>query len=338
MSNTQVPVAPVEVFYSYSRKDERLRARLETHLKGLKLTGIITDWHDRRIVPGTEWERVIDDHINSARIILLLISPDYIASDYAYGIEAKRALERHRTGDAQVIPVILRPDANFSDTPFSKLQALPTDGKPVTTWTNRDEAFKRIVDGIKVAISRPWPPYPPTRRPLLYGDVVKLQHRDTSRWLHSHETTYVHKDSSGQQEVTAFAGDDENDYWLVRGPHGQPRDHKKGESVRRGDVIRLEHVRTTRNLHSHGVRAPRSDKQQEVSCFGNWGNGNSGDNWQVEEIDGDEEVWQWGSIVKLAHEETGLVLHSHDEQYRDDHYEVTCSKGRDNNDWWKLSQ
>jgi TIR domain len=144
---------PVEIFYSYSHKDEDLRDELENHLRILKHRGIITEWHDRRISAGSEWKGEIDSHLESAKVILLLISANFMASEYAYGIEMKRAMERHEAGEARVIPIVLR-DVLWSGAPFSKLQALPTDGKAVTSraWINHDEAFKNISTGIEKAI------------------------------------------------------------------------------------------------------------------------------------------------------------------------------------------
>ena len=100
--------APIELFISYSHKDEPLREKLDTHLSLLKRQGVIDAWHDRRIGAGHEWAGAIDEHLNSAAVILLLVSADFLASDYCYDLEMKRALERHDAGDARVIPVILR--------------------------------------------------------------------------------------------------------------------------------------------------------------------------------------------------------------------------------------
>jgi internalin A len=92
--------APFEVFISYSHKDEELRKKLETHLSLLKRRGVIGAWQDRRIGAGQEWAGEIDKHLNRAAVILLLVSPDFLASDYCYDLEMKRALERHSAGDA----------------------------------------------------------------------------------------------------------------------------------------------------------------------------------------------------------------------------------------------
>ncbi|MFL5658182.1 MAG: TIR domain-containing protein [Ktedonobacteraceae bacterium] len=141
----------IEVFYSYAHEDEALLNKLKSHLSILRREGLITEWYDRQIVPGTEWEHVIDDHINTASIILLLISPDFIASDYCYSVEMAQAMQRHKASDACVIPIILRP-ADWTRAPLAELQALPTNAKPVTTWSNRDEAFVDIVKGMRKAI------------------------------------------------------------------------------------------------------------------------------------------------------------------------------------------
>ncbi len=145
------PTSPIRIFYSYAHEDEPLRKELEKHLSSLKRQELITDWHDRDISAGAEWASEIDSNLNTAQIILLLISADFLASDYCYGIEMKRALERHDAHDACVIPIIARP-VSMKGTPFSKLQALPTDGKAITKWSQRDEAFVDIVQGIRKVV------------------------------------------------------------------------------------------------------------------------------------------------------------------------------------------
>src|SRR5512135_3006988 len=152
MPSPERPAVPISLFYSYSHKDEALRDELETHLTLLRRQGVVHGWHDRRITAGTEWEGQIDQHLEAADVILLLVSADFLASDYCYDKEMKRALERHGAGTARVIPVILRP-CDWHTAPFWKLQALPKDGKPVTTWTNRDEAFTDIARGIREAVA-----------------------------------------------------------------------------------------------------------------------------------------------------------------------------------------
>src|SRR5690348_16403014 len=100
---------PGKIFLCYAREDELLLERLKTHLSPLRRKGLIDIWYDREINAGTKWEEEIDKHLNDANIVLLLISPDFINSDYCYGTEMQRALERDSLGEAIVIPIILRP-------------------------------------------------------------------------------------------------------------------------------------------------------------------------------------------------------------------------------------
>ena len=151
MSSPERSEAPISLFYSYSHKDENLRDKLETHLSLLKNQGVIQDWHDRRIGAGTEWEGAIDENLRHARIILLLVSADFLASKYCRDVEIRKAMERHEAGTAQVIPVILRPVDGWQSAAFGRLQALPKNGKAVTTWKNRDEAFADVARGIRDA-------------------------------------------------------------------------------------------------------------------------------------------------------------------------------------------
>ena len=138
-------------FFSYSHVDEGLRDQLETHLAGLKRQGVISSWHDRGITAGTDVGEAIDSHIDAADVVLLLISPDFINSDYCYEREMKRALERHSKGETRVIPVILRP-CDWRGLPFGELLATPKDGKAITTWPNIDSAFLDVVTSIKHAL------------------------------------------------------------------------------------------------------------------------------------------------------------------------------------------
>ena len=125
-----------------------LRDKLAKQLRLLERQGVIAGWHDRQISGGNEWAGEISQHLDTARIILLLISSDFLASDYCYDVELKRALERHDAREARVIPIILRP-TDWRSAPFGKLQALPKDAKPITTWANEDEAFLDVALGIR---------------------------------------------------------------------------------------------------------------------------------------------------------------------------------------------
>ncbi len=144
---------PVELFYCYADADELLCIELDKHLNLLRREGAITTWHKRLVTAGADWAETLDEHLNSAAVILLLISVDFVSSDYCYGIELQRAIQRHRVGEARVIPILLRP-LDWQSTPFERLKVLPSNGKPVTSWSNRDEAFADIAKGIRAVLER----------------------------------------------------------------------------------------------------------------------------------------------------------------------------------------
>ncbi|WP_316347354.1 toll/interleukin-1 receptor domain-containing protein [Desulfuromonas acetoxidans] len=142
-----------KIFFSYCHADESLRDELEKHLTILKRQGHIETWHDRRIVAGENIDQEIDQNLNTSEIILLLVSADFLASDYCYDVEMKRAMERHDAGQAKVIPVILRP-CSWHDALFGKLLATPTDGKAVTKFATLDEGFLEVTEAIKTALKQ----------------------------------------------------------------------------------------------------------------------------------------------------------------------------------------
>ena len=182
------PIPRLRLFYSYAHADEELRDELEKHLSNLRNQGVIEEWHDRRIIGGAEWAGEIDEHLERADIILLLVSADFLVSKYCYAIEMKRALERHKQKESRVVPVILRP-VDWEGAPFAGLQALPKNGRPVTEWPNRDAAFQNVAKGIrKVAEELAAGPAlpetgegeaPPT---LLQRMLLWLRSRRGSRW------------------------------------------------------------------------------------------------------------------------------------------------------------
>lgn len=136
------------VFFSYSHDDEQHRSQLEKHLALLRRQGLIETWHDRNILAGGELDVHIDQEINRADIILLLVSSSFISSAYCYSREMARAMERHEAGEARVVPVIVR-DCDWHTAPFGKLKAVPTDGKPIVSWTNFDAAYTDVAKEIR---------------------------------------------------------------------------------------------------------------------------------------------------------------------------------------------
>lgn len=141
------------VFFSYSHADEALRDQLEKQLSMLKRQGVIETWHDRRIGAGHNIHGAIDAHVDKDEIVLLLVSADFLASDYCYDVEMKRAMARHERGEAIIIPVILRA-CDWKGAPFGDLNATPPDGKPVMQWPDIDEAFLQVAKAVREAASR----------------------------------------------------------------------------------------------------------------------------------------------------------------------------------------
>jgi hypothetical protein len=143
---------PIKILCCYSHEDEDLRDRLAQHLSLLTRMRKAVTWHDRLIVAGQDWDAKIKQELDEANIILLLISPGFLSSDYCCKIEAEHALLRERAGEARVVPVIIR-HADWQHGPFRRLQALPKDGRPVTAWPDIDEAFVDVTRGIRRVIT-----------------------------------------------------------------------------------------------------------------------------------------------------------------------------------------
>jgi len=150
LSNVEVvggTVRPVRLFVSYSHRDEEFREELANHLKIFERMELIEQWHDRRIVPGDAWRGEIDIHLTNADIVLLLVSPDFVASDYCCDVEMKAAL----SGRARVIPIIVR-DCKWDLAEFASLQILPRNGRPVQQSRPRDRAWRQIADELESII------------------------------------------------------------------------------------------------------------------------------------------------------------------------------------------
>jgi tetratricopeptide (TPR) repeat protein len=144
---------PYEVFFSYAHEDEDWRKKIEKYLYALERQNYIQGWHDRNILAGSEWEREIMTRLNTAPIILLLVSQDFLASDFCWGVELQQAMQRHDAGTARVIPIIVRP-CTWQNEAFAKLQFLPDDGKPLSTWPDEDEALLQIENGIRRVVEQ----------------------------------------------------------------------------------------------------------------------------------------------------------------------------------------
>ncbi len=147
---------PIEVFCSYASEDKHLLQALEAHLSSLKWQGRITIWHHHLALPGSNQEQAAMTHLEAASLILLLMSSDFMQSDYCYSVEMKRALQRHEAKQARVIPILLRP-VDYKGTPLEQLVVLPTDARPITEWPNHDSAFADVAAGIRRVIDEDLP-------------------------------------------------------------------------------------------------------------------------------------------------------------------------------------
>lgn len=161
---------PQRVFISYAHEDEKFRDELQVHLRLLERQGLVECWHDRKILAGTEWNLEISENLQRADVILLLISPDFINSDYCYDVEMKVALDSHKSHKSIVIPILIRPVANWEKTDFAALQVLPNGAKPVTSWDSRDSAWADVAAGIIRTIQR----NEENQRPHLPNEEVNL--------------------------------------------------------------------------------------------------------------------------------------------------------------------
>ncbi|MDF5707369.1 MAG: GUN4 domain-containing protein [Nostoc sp. S4] len=243
-----MPEESLQLFFSYSHKDEALRDELANHLSTLKRKRVISSWHDRRILPGEDWDHQINDHLNTADIILLLVSSNFIASDYCWDIEVEKAIERHETGEACVIPVILR-SVDWKDTPFGKLQALPKDAQPIVSryWHNPDEAFNNVAEGIRLVAEK------------LKKEREEQQKQEAERLLLREQQEETRKLQEQQQErLRLHEQQEEADRLRTREAERLPRQQEQEEADRlqrrreqeKADKLRLEQQSTANDLPS----------------------------------------------------------------------------------------
>ncbi|WP_345881402.1 toll/interleukin-1 receptor domain-containing protein [Shewanella algae] len=180
---------PTKVFISYSHKDEEFKNSLTEHLSGLVRSGTISEWNDRKIVPGTDWSHEINENLKSSDLILFLISSSFLSSDYCVNIEAETALSMHQSGEAQLIPIVIRA-VEWSDSPLSKLQGLPKDAKPVAS-PNNDEAWVDVIQGIKKHISEFQPKANESIKLVKEGKISPSE--SIREWLDDTEITLTHR-------------------------------------------------------------------------------------------------------------------------------------------------
>ena len=142
----------LKLFISYAHADEAMKSEMDKHLIGLKRSNKIAFWQDRMLIGGDSWNDTIRKELMEADIILLLISIDFLNSQYIWDKELAVALQRHDQGSARVIPIILR-KCDWQDMPFAKLQALPTGAMPVTDFEDKDAAYTNIAKEISRVVN-----------------------------------------------------------------------------------------------------------------------------------------------------------------------------------------
>lgn len=147
------PTQVLHAFYCSASEDEQFQDALDNHLSSFKRQGLLKTWSEREIRAGELYEAAIDMHLKEAHIVFCLVSPDFVASDSCYKRVMPQALERHKHGDTQVIPILIRP-TYWENTPLSDLQMLPSNTRAVTSWSNHDDAWQEVVKGIVPIIKK----------------------------------------------------------------------------------------------------------------------------------------------------------------------------------------
>jgi len=196
---------PAKLFISYSHRDEEYHNDLIEHLSLLKRNGSIEAWSDRKILAGENWKDEIDDNLENAQIVLFLVSPSFIASNYCYEIEAKRALEKNTAGETIVVPILVRP-CLWKDSPFAKLQALPKDAKAISTHDNKDEAWLDVISGLKSLLdSIPQNTAEPITQTTLWSEGLTPKHKE---WLEDTEIKLTHRRATKVNLTDIFVAPD----------------------------------------------------------------------------------------------------------------------------------
>ena len=270
------------LFFSYSHKDEELRNELETHLALMKRQGIISSWYDRRITAGSDIDEVISAELESAQIILLLISADFIASDYCFQKEMGRALQKDADGSAVVIPVILHP-CDWHSAPFGHLRATPTDGKAISKHANLQEALSIVAKDVRAAAStlQASPRTAPTS-PMSGLSIAKPEQKPRSsnlrvkRKFDDHEKDVFMEDSyqyiarffdasldelstRNSQFKTRFKRIDANSFSVSV--------YENGERVAQCSIWQSKHFRSSSIAYSHSDDTSRNSFNESLSVI-----------------------------------------------------------------------
>jgi hypothetical protein len=181
----------VKVFISYSHKDEHFKEALNEHLSMLKRSNLISEWHDRKLIGGDDWRGQISKNLEEAQLILFLVSSSFLASEYCFDIEFKRALERHAEGTAQLIPVVVRP-CDWTTSELGSFQGLPKEAIPIAKWDDQDEGWLNVVQGIKQRLALFLPKAPVVVDASITVPKITLTNATLS-WLDDTEVALSHR-------------------------------------------------------------------------------------------------------------------------------------------------
>lgn len=180
----------IKLFISYCSEDKVYRKSLEKHLSLMEYDNEIETWSDREISPGEEWEREIEKNLESADVIVFLVSSDFIASKYCFDVEVKRAMEKHEKGDSIVLPIVVRV-CDWQRAPFSKLEVLPEKARAVTKWEDEDEAWLSIISGIRKAVGLL--KAKKSVQTLQEKNIGSRLQKDFENWLEDTEIQFSHR-------------------------------------------------------------------------------------------------------------------------------------------------
>ncbi len=204
-------IPKLKVFIIYAHEDRLYKDDLLKSLKLLQKNGLVAAWHDRDLMAGDDWDKVIRGHLTSAHIILPIISIAFFNSDYIDQVEIVEAFLRYDSGEAHILPIIARQCKWMDDPRISKLQALPENGRPIAKWESRDDAFDSVYDGIKAKITEIQAGW----RTAAHAELLRKEdeasfatartHADFEAYLKKHS---LHADQA-RQKITAFKKEEE---------------------------------------------------------------------------------------------------------------------------------
>jgi len=138
----------MKAFISYSHRDTQYLERLKVHLAQARRDSLISEWNDQEIKAGDNLDNHISEALLTSELFLALVSPDYIASNYCFEKEFQKAIKMQEEGKLTIVPIIVEP-CEWQKTPFGKLKAIPKDGKPISEYTNQNNAFLNVVDELR---------------------------------------------------------------------------------------------------------------------------------------------------------------------------------------------